>query len=110
MTLTCAGACVAGTLVAGAYLSGTLVAGAYLTGTLVAGAYLTGTLVACTGRTSSRPPPPPPPPPPGCCRPHSFMRASALRRVCCDSVGACVYRHRVVAILVACTCEVCVVV
>ena len=36
MTLTCAGACVAGTLVAGAYLSGTLVAGAYLTGTLVA--------------------------------------------------------------------------
>jgi len=55
MTLTCAGAYVAGTLVAGAYLSGTLVAGAYLTGTLVAGAYLTGTLVACTGRTSSRP-------------------------------------------------------
>ena len=99
MTLTCAGACVAGTLVAGAYLSGTL----------VAGAYLTGTLVACTGRTSSRPPPPPPPPP-GCCRPHSFMRASPLRRVCCDSVGPCVYRHRVVAILVACTCEVCVVV
>ena len=99
MTLTCAGAYVAGTLVAGAYLSGTLVAGAYLTGTLVAGAYLTGTLVACTGRTSSRPPPPPPPPPPGCCRPHSFMRASPLRRVCCDSVGPCVYRHGVVASL-----------
>ena len=93
MTLTCAGAYVTVVAFAGAYLAGTLVAGAYLAGTLVAGAYLSGTLVAGTGRTSSRPPPP------GCCRPHSFMRASPLRRVCCDSVGPCVYRHRVVAIL-----------
>ena len=99
---------------AGAYLAGTLVAGAYLSGTLVAGAYLSGTLVAGTGRTSSsrapctvamRPPaisilpPTRPPPPPDWCRPHSFMRASPLRRVCCDSVGPCVYRHRVVASL-----------